>query len=83
MKQQLTDYEKKFLAEQKVEISISSQKNPADASKSQQLQKKYEDAKKETEKSQQALVAKMKTYAFERNLEMKVINFFFLELGHF
>ena len=73
MKQQLADYEKKFLAEQKVEISISSLKNPADVAKSQQLQRKYEDAKKDTEKSQQALVTKMKTYAFERNLEIKVI----------
>ena len=72
MKQQLGDYEKKFQAEQKVEISISSQKNPADAPKTQQLQKKYEESKRETEKSQQSLSNKMKTYACERNLEIKV-----------
>lgn len=72
MKTQLADFEKKFLAEHKVEISINSQKNPMDAAKSQQLQKKHEEAKRDTEKSQQALVNKMREYAYERNLELKV-----------
>ncbi len=79
MKSILVDYEKKSDAEKKAEISLNSQKNPNDSSKSQLLQKKHEDAKTETEKTQQSLVNKMKTYAYERNLEIKV--FFIRKYG--
>ena len=72
MKAILVDYEKKSEVEKKAENSLASQKNPTDTSKSQQLHKKHEDAKTETEKAQQSLVNKMKTYAYERNLEIKV-----------
>lgn len=68
----MTDYEKKYTVEQKAESSVNSLKNQTESAKTQQLQKKHEDAKKETEKAQQSLVNKMKTYALERNLEIKV-----------
>lgn len=72
LKQQLTDYEKKYVAEQKAENSLGSQKNPGDSTKTQQLQKKIDDARKETEKAHMSLVNKLKNYAAERNLELKV-----------
>lgn len=72
MKSQLSDFEKKYLAEIKAETSAKSLVN--DPSKTQKLQKTHEKAKEETEKSQQSLAMKMKSYALERNLEFKVIN---------
>lgn len=72
LKQQLADFEKKYTSEQKAENSLGSQKNQGDSSKALQLKKKHEDARLETEKSQMTLVNKLRNYAAERNLELKV-----------
>ena len=76
MKTQLSDYEKKHVAEKKVGDSLLAQKN---VDKGQQLKKKLDDARNDSEKAQHSLVTKMKTYTLERNLEIKVSFFGFFE----